>query len=79
MKKRPFTVDELFLPAPVENAGAEKLHSRLIDAYESAINQGIHPLDALAVILEWASTELKRVGVRPPRGPANGSGAQPNR
>jgi hypothetical protein len=71
MKKLPFTGDELFpCPSPsVKNAGAEALQSRLIYAFESAIFQGMHPCDALAVILDWASSELNRVDVKPKQRP----------
>ncbi|MFY9641432.1 MAG: hypothetical protein WCD20_11605 [Rhodomicrobium sp.] len=65
MKKRPFAIDELFpSPSPsVDDAGAEALQSKLIDAFESAVHVGMTPLDALAVILEWVSSELHRVRV----------------
>jgi hypothetical protein len=62
MKKRRLTVDELFprLAPSIENAGAEALESKLIDAFESALQQGVTPLEALSIILEWASSELHR-------------------
>jgi len=80
MKKRPFSVDELFpsLSPSVENAG-EALQSKLIDAFESAIFQGMSPCDALAVILQWASSELNRVGVSHAHEPDKGGGVKAGR
>jgi hypothetical protein len=65
MKKRAFTMDALFpnRSPSVENAGAEALQSNLIDAYENALLQGMAPLDALAVVLDWVSSEITRVGI----------------
>jgi hypothetical protein len=82
MKKRRFLIDELFpsLSPSVENAG-EALQSKLIDAFETAISQGMSPCDALAVILQWASSELNRVSVfhnnEPDKG--GGGGVRPSR
>ncbi len=75
MKKRPLAIDELFssLSPSTENAGVEALQSKLIDAFESAVLQGMNPLDALSVILEWVSSELNRV--RTPA-PESNSGIQ---
>jgi hypothetical protein len=80
MKKRPFMVDELFqgLSPSVENAG-EALQSKLIDAFESAIFQGMSPCDALALILLWASSELNRVGASQINEPDNSGGVQASR
>jgi hypothetical protein len=80
MKKRPFTVDELFsgLSPSVENAG-EALQSKLIDAFESAICQGMSPCEALALILQWASSELNRVGASSNNEPDNSGAGQVNR
>jgi hypothetical protein len=77
MKKRPFTVDELFpsLSPPVEVAGAETLQSLLIDAFESAIRDGMRPIDALAIIIAWASSELKRVSASQDNEPDSSTGA----
>jgi hypothetical protein len=66
--KRPFAVtkiDELFpsKSPPVHNAAAEALQSQLIDAFEAALCRGMNPLDALAIILGWASSEIGRVRV----------------
>lgn len=81
MKKRPLTVDEVFpgLSPSVEDAGVEKLQSQLIDAFESAIHQGMTPIDALAVIIGWASSELHRVGESQNNEPDSSTGVPPNR
>ena len=42
------------------NPAAELLQSRVIEAFETAIQQGMGPYSAMGVILEWASTELNR-------------------
>jgi hypothetical protein len=57
---------ELFpaLSRPGESANAEALQSRLIDACEVAVRQGMSPLEALSTVLKWASSELNRI--RPP-------------
>lgn len=47
----------------VENAGAEALQSKLIDAYENALLQGMSPFDALAVVLDWVSSEVHRISI----------------
>jgi hypothetical protein len=39
----------------------EEFQSALILAYETALEQGISPSDALAVILELASSEIQRL------------------
>jgi hypothetical protein len=44
-----------------KNPAAELLQSRVIEAFETALGQGITPYNALSVVLEWASTELNRV------------------
>lgn len=75
-KKPPLTVDELFpsqSPA-VENAVAEALQSKLIDAFESALLQGMSSSEALALILAWASSEVNRVCANR-NGSYNGSNA----
>ncbi len=40
---------------------AETLQSQVINAFEAAIYQGMHPMDALAVILAWMSSEMMRI------------------
>ncbi len=38
----------------------EEFQSALILAYERALEQGISPSTAMAVILDWASSEMRR-------------------
>jgi len=49
----------------------DALQSQIIDAFETAIYQGMRPIDALAVILSWMSSEMMRIqgeqGNRPAR------------
>lgn len=40
---------------------ADALQSQIINAFEAAIYQGMHPTDALAVILTWMSSEMTRI------------------
>ena len=40
---------------------ADALQSQIIDAFEAAIYQGMRPMDALAVILSWMSSEMMRI------------------
>jgi hypothetical protein len=37
------------------------LQSQIINAFEGAIYQGMRPMDALAVILSWMSSEMTRI------------------
>jgi hypothetical protein len=64
--KKPPKVEDLFPgPSPtVQNASAEALQSKLIDAFESALAEGMSPLEALTTILEWLTVELHRVRTR---------------
>ena len=39
---------------------ADALQSQVINAFEAAIYQGMRPMDALAVILSWVSSEMMR-------------------
>jgi hypothetical protein len=39
---------------------ADALQSQIINAFEAAIYQGMRPMDALAVILSWMSSEMTR-------------------
>ena len=41
---------------------ADILQSHLINGFETALEQGMRPADALAVILSWVSSEMARVG-----------------
>ena len=40
---------------------ADALQSQIINAFEAAIYQGMRPMDALAVILSWMSSEMARI------------------
>lgn len=40
---------------------ADALQSNIINAFEAAIDQGMRPADALAVILTWMSSEMVRI------------------
>ena len=40
---------------------ADALQSQVISAFEAAIYQGMRPMDALAVILSWMSSEMMRI------------------
>ena len=40
---------------------ADALQSQVINAFEAAIYQGMRPMDALAVILSWMSSEMMRI------------------
>lgn len=50
-------------PAAPKKA-ADILQSHLISGFEAAVEQGMHPADALAIVLSWAAAELSRVGDR---------------
>ncbi len=40
---------------------ADTLQSQIINAFEAAIYEGMRPMDALAVILSWMSSEMTRI------------------
>ncbi len=40
---------------------ADALQSEIINAFEAAIEQGMSPMDALAAILSWMSSEMTRI------------------
>ena len=44
---------------------ADALQSNIINAFEAAIDQGLRPTDALAVILSWMSSEMMRIPGKP--------------
>ncbi len=46
---------------PPADKATEILQSQLINAFEVAIYQGMQPMDALAVILSWMSSEVMRI------------------
>jgi hypothetical protein len=45
----------------VPKKAADLLQSHVISGFEAALEQGMHPMDALASILSWVSTEMGRV------------------
>jgi len=49
-------------PLVPEKKAAELLQSHLIDGFEAAVDQGMRPADALAVVLCWVSSEMGRIG-----------------
>ncbi len=56
--------DELFPlhPQPlVPKKAADYLQSHIISGFETALDQGMPPLDALSTILGWVSSEIARV------------------
>ena len=57
-------LDELF-PShpqpPVSKKAADILQSRVIQSFETALDQGMQPLDALSTILSWVSSEMGRI------------------
>jgi hypothetical protein len=68
--------DEEFEPCrglpkpPVSDRVADALQSHLIRAFETAIDQGMQPAEALGVILSWVSSETARLQPRKGRSPA---------
>ncbi len=57
-------VDDLFPSRPLQPAskrGADALQSHVISGFETAVEQGMHPMDALALILNWVSSEMVRI------------------
>jgi hypothetical protein len=61
----PGDIEALFPGEPeplVPKKAAEKLQSHLINGFETALDQGMRPGDALAVILCWVSSEMVRIG-----------------
>ncbi|MGO9485500.1 MAG: hypothetical protein ACLPX9_13080 [Rhodomicrobium sp.] len=54
-------------PEPmIPKKAADKLQSHLINGFETALDQGIPPEDALAIVLRWVSTEMLRIGSERP-------------
>jgi hypothetical protein len=47
----------------LQKKAAETLQSHVIRGFEAALAQGMQPMEALAAILSWASTEMRRVRV----------------
>ncbi len=42
---------------------ADILQSHLINGFETALEHGMRPADALAVVLCWVSSEMVRIGL----------------
>lgn len=60
-------IEQLFAPryvTAVPKKGADMLRSYLISGFEMALDQGMHPADALAIVMRWASSEMARLGDR---------------
>ena len=61
----PSDIEALFPGQPeplVPKKAADNLQSHLIDGFETALDQGMRPADALAVVLCWVSSEMVRIG-----------------
>jgi hypothetical protein len=62
---KPSDIEALFPGQPepqIPRKAAELLQSHLIDGFEAALDQGMRPADALAVVLCWVSSEMVRIG-----------------
>lgn len=66
-------LDELF-PShpqpPISKKAADILQSRVIHSFETAVDQGMSPLEALSTILSWVSLEMGRIQLERPGGPS---------
>jgi hypothetical protein len=65
-------LDELFPSHPqplMTKKAADLLQSRVIHSFETAIDQGMPPLEALSAILSWASLEMGRIQLDRPNTP----------
>jgi hypothetical protein len=59
-------LDELFPSHPqplISKKAADILQSRVIHSFETAVDQGMQPLEALSAILSWVSSEMGRIQV----------------
>jgi hypothetical protein len=59
-------LDELFPSHPqplIPKKAADVLQSRVIHSFETAVDQGMQPLEALSAILSWVSLEMGRIQV----------------
>ncbi len=57
-------IDGLFPSRPeplLPKKAADIFQSHLINGFEVALEQGLHPAEALAMVLCWASSELVRI------------------
>jgi hypothetical protein len=58
-------IEALFHAKPepqLPRRAADILQSHLINGFENAVEQGMPPADALAVVLGWVCTEMVRIG-----------------
>jgi hypothetical protein len=58
-----YVVEELFPGNPQQLIASElvdALQSHLTNGFEAALHDGMQPMDALAVILSWVSSEMMR-------------------
>lgn len=56
-------IEELFpKKKPAKNIGADALRLQLSEFLLAAQQDGMHPVDALAIIVEWAASEMVRIG-----------------
>jgi len=66
-------LDELF-PShpqpPISKKAADILQSRVIHSFETALDQGMQPLEALSTILSWVALEMGRVQLDRSSGPS---------
>lgn len=61
----PRDIEALFPGNPdplLPKKAADMLVSHLINGFETALEQGMRPADALAVIMCWVSSEMVRIG-----------------
>jgi len=64
-------LDQLFSShpqPPISKKAADILQSRVIHSFETALDQGLQPLEALSTILSWVSLEMGRIQVDRPSG-----------
>ena len=62
-KKHAETPEECLIEA-ADRESLEKLESALISSYEVALESGLSPGGALAVVLDWAAAECGRLNNR---------------
>jgi hypothetical protein len=61
---RPAELDELFPSHPqplMPKEAADILQSRVIHSFETALDQGMQPLEALSTIMAWITSEMGRI------------------
>jgi hypothetical protein len=70
---RPSALDELFPSHPqplISKKAADILQSRVIHSFETAVDQGMPPLEALSAILSWVALEMGRIQLDRSGGPS---------